>query len=100
MKRKYKYNTLPKREVFVEHLLEKISQEHKDIVDLLIDCNGWYERNEKKTIVTPAQLQLITVYLHLRYSNLQTYVEEEIDDFNEAVNRLDTGSHIVEENII
>lgn len=97
MKKKYKYNTLPKRDVFVDRLLENISQEHKDVVDLLIDCNSWYERNEKRVIVTPTQLQLITVYLHLRYSNLQTYVENEIDEFNKEVNRLDKGSHIVEE---
>lgn len=97
MKKKYKYNTLPKRDVFVDRLLENISQEHKDVVDLLIDCNSWYERNKKRVIVTPTQLQLITVYLHLRYSNLQTYIENEIDEFNKEVNRLDKGSHIVEE---
>ena len=100
MKRKYKYNTLPKREVFVEHLLEKISDEHKDFVDLILDCNRWHERDKGMPLFSNAQIQLATVYLHLRYSNLQTYVEDKIDDFNESVNEVDTGSHIVEENVI
>lgn len=95
MKKIYKYNTLPKREVFVEKLLEKISEEHKDAIDLLIDCNNWYSEKKGKQLINKEQLQLITVFLHLRYTNLQSFVEAEIDEFNSEVNKCDTGSHIV-----
>ncbi len=95
MKKIYKYNTLPKREVFVEKLLEKISEEHKDAIDLLIDCNNWYFEKKGKQLIDKEQLQLITIFLHYRYTNLQSFVEAEIDEFNKEINKCDNGSHVV-----
>jgi len=100
MAKKYKYNTLPKREVFVERLLEKISDEHKDVVDILLDCNEWYNKENGKPLLNTMQMQTITVFMHYKYTNLQNYVEAEIDEFNDEVNRKDTGSHIVQEKIL
>jgi len=100
MAKKYKYNTLPKREVFVERLLEKISEEHKDVVDILLDCNEWYDKENGKPLLNIMQMQTITVFMHLKYTHLQDYVEAEIDEFNRVVNEVDTGSHVIQENII
>jgi len=86
MKKKYVYNTLPKREVFVEHLLEDISTQQKDAVELLIDCNDWYEKKDGKPLLSKKQLQLVTVFLHFRYTNLQNFVEAEIDEYNNTIN--------------
>lgn len=97
MKKKYKYNTLPKRDVFIERLLDGISQQNKDATELMIDCNKWYEEHEGRELLTPEQLRRFTIFLHFRYTKLQDWVEAEIDEFNRIVNELDKGSHIVEE---
>lgn len=89
-KRKYKYNTIPKREVFVDRLLSEISAEHKDFVDLLIDCNEWYRNsNNGKNLLNKQQMQLVTVFLHFRYTNLQNYIESEVDEYNNAINKIE-----------
>jgi len=87
-----KYKTIPKRDVFLERLMKDISDEHKEAVDLLLDCNEWYSNEHGKDLLTASQLQTITVFLHRRYTKTQGWVEAEIDEYNNLIN---SGATIV-----
>lgn len=80
------YKTIPKRDVFLERLMKDISDNQKDFIELLIDCNEWYEEENGKELISRTQLQIVSIFLHRRYTKTQDWIEAELDEYNKAVN--------------
>lgn len=84
--REYQYNTIAIRDEFLDKLLNEIGKNHKDIIELLIDCNHWNELEEGVPLITEAQMKKISIYMMTEYTRLRQWAEKEIIEYNAKVN--------------